>query len=242
VGAGTWDDEFMKGVTMVQEVNTQSRYIMTLVVLGCLVLISVLWLLLSRAISAPLVQVTGYMRASVEGNSSQNVSAALLQRQDEIGNLAQSAQKLIEGERVQAELCEKVAQGDWTQRVQLRSDHDVLGKSLQKMIDQVNQALQSIQVAAEQVHEGSTQIADASQALSQGATESAASIEQIGSSLTEIGGQTKLNAENAQQANQLAGNATLAAQTGNEQMQAMTEAMGQIHLLQSANNQNYSHH
>ena len=44
---------------------------------------------------------------------------------------------------------------------------------------------------------------DTSQVLSQGATETASSLEKITSSMYELGNQTKTNAENASQANQL---------------------------------------
>ena len=78
------------------------------------------------------------------------------------------------------------------------------------------------------VDEGSNQVSDSSQALSQGATEQAASLEEITSSMTELASQTKINAENANQASQLSMAAKDAANSGNDQMQSMITAMSDI--------------
>ncbi len=67
-----------------------------------------------------------------------------------------------------------------------------------------------------------------SQAMSQGATEQASSLEEISSSMNEIASQTRQNAENATQANRLAGDAKMLAEKGNEQMQHMVAAMKEI--------------
>ena len=66
------------------------------------------------------------------------------------------------------------------------------------------------------------------QALSQGSTEQASSIEEITSSMTEVAAQTKENATNANQANELAIVAKDNAVSGNQQMQEMLKAMAEI--------------
>jgi len=71
-------------------------------------------------------------------------------------------------------------------------------------------------------------VASTSQSLSQGATEQAASIEEISSSMPEIASQTKTNAENAAEANRLAALAKNDAESGNQQMQGMLQAMTDI--------------
>ena len=82
--------------------------------------------------------------------------------------------------------------------------------------------------ALDKVANGSRQVSDSSQALSQGATEQASSLEEITASMTEMAGQTKQNAENATQANQLATAARSGAEKGNQLMQDMVKAMGDI--------------
>jgi len=81
---------------------------------------------------------------------------------------------------------------------------------------------------AQQINSTSEQVTDSSQSLSQGATESTASLEEISSSLNEMSSQTKLNAENANQANLLSVEVKQAAEEGNTKMERMVSAMAKI--------------
>lgn len=105
--------------------------------------------------------------------------------------------------------------------------------SINKTIDSLNMTMNEINAAAEQVASGSKQISDSSMALSQGATEQASSIEELTASLEEISSQTKLNADNASRANELAENARSNAVHGNEQMKDMLKAMDDINVSSS---------
>lgn len=92
----------------------------------------------------------------------------------------------------------------------------------------LNDILQNIAIAIEQVAAGSQQVADSSESLSQGATEQGSSLEEVTASMQEAASQTKQNAENAAQANSLAADVRKTAGQGNEQMQLMVAAMGEI--------------
>jgi len=124
----------------------------------------------------------------------------------------------------------KVAQGDLTATIDIRSKDEigVLAEGFNTMVSNTNEVLNNINNAAEQVASGSKQVSDSSMALSQGATEQASSIEQLTASLEEISSQTKLNAQNANQANDLAETAKNNAVQGNEQMAGMLKAMEEI--------------
>lgn len=88
---------------------------------------------------------------------------------------------------------------------------------------------------AEQLREGATQVLAAaqqvsatSQNISEGATTQAASIEETSASLEEMGSMTRQNADNAQQANVMAGNAREAAERGQAAMGRMGDAIESI--------------
>jgi hypothetical protein len=72
------------------------------------------------------------------------------------------------------------------------------------------------------------EISTASQNLANGSSEQAASIEETGASLDELASTTRLNAEHAQNANQLARQARQAADKGANDMRAMNAAMEAI--------------
>jgi methyl-accepting chemotaxis protein len=94
-------------------------------------------------------------------------------------------------------------------------------KPIQRIIDDLTQG-------SEQVAAASGQVSAASQSLAEGATEQAAGLEETSSSLEEMSSMTRQNADNAQQANTLAGDARKAADTGSESMTQMNVAIREI--------------
>jgi methyl-accepting chemotaxis protein len=123
-----------------------------------------------------------------------------------------------------------MAEGDFRTNVSTdyKGDHAILKRSLNATLDEINHVLGEVLATVEQVHEGSRQVAASSQALSNGATQQAAALEEISSSMHEIASQTKTNAENATQANTLATQSRYSAENGNQQMQDLIIAMGEI--------------
>ncbi|MFU8819252.1 MAG: methyl-accepting chemotaxis protein [Desulfurivibrio sp.] len=152
-----------------------------------------------------------------------------LDSKDEIGQMAKTMDDFADTlqNQVVAAL-QKLAQGDLTSEIKPVDDQDLIGNALLKTHEDLNRIVGEILAATEQIASGSSQVSSSSQSLSQGATESAASLEEITSSMTEMASQTKLNAENSTQANQLADQARSRAETGNDQMEKMMMAMGEI--------------
>ena len=109
-----------------------------------------------------------------------------------------------------------------------KGDYAIIKDALNTTINDLNEILSQVSIAIEQVSTGAQQVSDSSQSLSQGAAESASTMEQITSSMQEMNAQTKQNAENAMQANQLATQARANAEKGNEQMAQMVKAMEDI--------------
>jgi methyl-accepting chemotaxis protein len=148
--------------------------------------------------------------------------------EDEIGTLAKSFGVLIESTKEQALAVERIASGDLTAEVRVRSKNDVLGSKLSELLEKLNDDFANIASAADQVASGAKQISNSSMELSQGATEQASSIQELTASLEELSSQTKLNAENADKANQFTENAKANAENGNIQMKEMLKAMDDI--------------
>jgi methyl-accepting chemotaxis protein len=109
-----------------------------------------------------------------------------------------------------------------------RGEHALLAQAVNHTIDSFNELLGEFNVAAGQVATGAQHVSDSSQIMSQGAAEQAATTQEITASITEIATQTKQNAENATQANNLAITAQDQATSGNAQMQKLLEATAAI--------------
>ncbi len=147
---------------------------------------------------------------------------------DEFGELIDAFNKVIEGTRMQAEAAQQASQGDMTVEIPLKSDADVLGKSLQKFITESRSSISNIKEAAYQVSTSSAQVASASEALAQGSTEQASAIEQITASIVEVTAKTKDNAAQANTAAEHMKEAIEDVNKGNEEMQEMVVAMEEI--------------
>ncbi len=218
-------DELKAELTSVSEdTRIQRNYNMIaffVVVIGS---IFVIWLIISRSIIAPLKKTVFALNEASRGDLSVRLPAG----RDEVGKMGAALNALMESLDIKARAASNIAAGDLRQHIQASSNKDLLGKALEAMIESLNNIVAELNFSAAQVDAGSRQIADSSTALSQGATEQAAAIEEITSSMTQIGAQTKTNAENAGQANQLAVAAKDAVHNGMSQMDAMVAAMSAI--------------
>ena len=81
---------------------------------------------------------------------------------------------------------------------------------------------------ANQVNEAAAQVSSAAQQLAEGASEQASALEETSSALEEMAAMTRTNAENAQQANNLAEQTRVAAESGDKTTVRLSDAMTAI--------------
>ncbi len=204
------------------ELAFQSSVTMIIVIIIGALIAVVLGVVISSIISNPIKKLVKAADQLAVGDIDVNLEA---NTKDEVGMLMEAFDRMTASIREQALAAEKIADGDLTVKINVRSDHDLLGKKLYEMVEKNNEVLNRIAVASDQVANGAKQISDSGIALSQGATEQASVIEELTASLEEISSQTNLNAQNANQANELAEIARLNATEGNAQMKNMQKAM-----------------
>jgi len=204
----------------------------TIIIIGLIIAI-ILGLFIANIISKPIGKMVVAADKLAVGDL--DVEADIYTK-DEIGKLAESFRKLIESTREQALITERIADGDLTVDVAIRSEKDLLGRKLSKMVQELNNLMLNITSAAQQVSAGAKQISDSSIVLSEGSTEQASSIEELTASLEEMSSQTGRNAENANKANELTKAVKTKADQGNRQMKEMLNAMEEINV--SSNNIN----
>lgn len=147
---------------------------------------------------------------------------------DEFGILMDDFQRVVDNMSYEAQVAQEVADGNLTVDVRIRSEEDVMGLALKKLVQNNHHAVSNIQDAAYQVTTSSSQVASASEALAQGSTEQASAIEQITASIGDIADRTKQNASQANAAADLMSQAIADVRKGNEEMQDMVVAMQDI--------------
>lgn len=92
----------------------------------------------------------------------------------------------------------------------------------------ISRTVKGLEESSTQVATASGQVSYSSQHLAEGASEQAAAIEQTSSALEEISSMTKQNALNANEANQLMGQAAQVVERANQSMSGLTTAIGEI--------------
>ncbi|MGI6576953.1 MAG: methyl-accepting chemotaxis protein [Eubacteriales bacterium] len=204
--------------------NTSILLMITIIIISIAIAI-LLGIYISRSISRPIAKIVSAADKLSLGDIDVDVD---IYTKEEIGKLAQSFRKLIDSTREQAIAAERIADGDLTVNVTVRSEKDILGQKLAGMVQKLGSMLQNISKAADQVSAGAKQISDTSMTLSQGATEQASSIEELSATIEQIASQTRINADNASNANELAEKAMEYAVAGNARMQDMLKAMEDI--------------
>jgi len=122
------------------------------------------------------------------------------QLKDEIGQLIQGTVALVNHITESSKELEAIAAGDMAIDPHLLSEYDIIGLSLQKILDNFNSMFNEINVVAEQVSSGSEQVAEGAQTLAEGSGEQARSIEDLSSSIGEINDIARDNTEAAKEA------------------------------------------
>ena len=185
--------------------------------------------LLTVSVATGIRTAVGVMKAVADkGDVAIEIPRESLQRGDEVGELALAVQGILAQFRNVEHLANDLAEGNYTAQTKIRGDQDTMNIYLNKMLDQVNQAMGEINETVKQVATGSGEVSSAAQSLANGAQESAASLQQISASMNQMSSHVKTNAANATQARDLAMNANKAATKGQEAMQNMTTAMSRI--------------
>jgi len=136
-----------------------------------------------------------------------------------------SIMKTLQGK---ADLATHIAEGRLDQEVTIVSDKDILGLAFTKMTNNLNDVLGQTQLASLEISQGSGSVSSTSIELSEGAVQQAESLASMSASLTELAMQINVNAENANQARNLAAQAQSAAQEGSIKMESMIIAMTEI--------------
>ncbi len=199
---------------------------LSLSVSGVAVLIGIIFaVFMIRFIRRGLLRATKVADAVALGDSSEDV---IVSSNDEIGKLLDAMRRMIEAERNVAGLAERLADGDLSVTVALRSDKDDMLKAMAEMVEQLKGVVSEVQSGAENVAAGSEQLSASAQALSQGSTEQAAAVEESSAAVEQMNSSISQNADNARQTESIAVKSATDARESGEAVASAVEAMKQI--------------
>ena len=211
-----------------EELNTQLTGLTAVqiaVVVVAIIITIAYCALLIKAITIPMAKLSVAAKKMALGDVDVDCTKVY---NDDLGELMDDFAQMVEATRTQAGLADSISKGDLTMEVNPRSDKDMLGRAIRKLVVENNMTLSNVKEASSQITVGSEQVANASQALAQGSTEQASAIQQVTASMDEVTQRTKENATQAGEANVLVGNIKEMATSGNDQMKSMIQAMDEI--------------
>jgi methyl-accepting chemotaxis protein len=161
---------------------------------------------------------------------------------DEVGKLSKQFHEMVESIDLQSKTLSHMADGDYTVSIPIRSEQDIMNRSINKLIDQNNDLLKQISSSAEQVSLGAKQVSDGAttiatsatemaggaQTLAEGSMKQSESMGVLSGSITEIADRIRANAEKTGQAATLSDTIIDIVQKGSVQMDEMVKAVNEI--------------
>lgn len=147
----------------------------------------------------------------------------------EIQRMIKAFQAMSESIKGNVDVVRKVADGDMTAYVNIRSSHDTLGKSLYKMVQSNDLMFAQISQIADSVTEGTDSIASAAKLLAESCTEQATAITEFQQDINSTNELVRENAEDAARASQLSDAIRNEVVVSKEKMQELVTAMKAIY-------------
>ena len=204
--------------------NTVTMIMIILIVLesGFAILLA---LYIANQISGNLKKIVGGVEQLALGDISVAVE---IDTKDEINDLNLSLYKVAHAIIQQTEVLGKIAEGDYTVSIPVRSDKDTMNKAVNTLVQSSSAMLREILTASDQISAAAQHISEDAQNLATGSSEQAASTEEFSAALGEVAQQTDGNAKAAQQALDVASQAGAGMGEGISSMQSMLDAMQSI--------------
>lgn len=196
-------------------------------ILGSLLMIS----FIKRKIVKPLRNLAGVTQQIADGNLDVTLKT---DSDDEIGLVSRTLEKTIFQLRNYIAYISEIsgtlhslAQGQLTLELKYdyTGDFSRIKEALIEISDSLNTAMSSINNASSGVSRGAQQIAENAQLLAEGTEEQTGSVDKLALTVEEITQAIRLNAENAQRANEMVRSVDTEIETGTHKMDDMIEAM-----------------
>ena len=206
--------------------NKKGDYFVAFIMIIALANAFVAFWFIMTTIRNPLVELAGVAKKVSAGEVDVDITPSKIDK--EVGALVDGFQAMVDNLKNQADTLKLISDGDMTVSYQPKSENDIVGNAIVKLIADNNMAFSKIRNAANQITTGSEQIAAASQTLAQGSSEQASAIQEISASITDIANKTKDNAQKAAEVNDIVVHAKSDADESNRCMREMIQAMNEI--------------
>jgi methyl-accepting chemotaxis protein len=167
--AATYTKSFSIGATLIA------------LILGAFVAIST-----ARSISGPITQLMTVAHNIGNNGDLEQVIDIDTKRQDEIGELGRTFERMVIYFKEMAAVSEAIASGDLAVEVEPRSKRDTLGNAFQQMVRSLRNLVRSVRDLASQVASASNQVAGASDESAKVSLQASSAIDEVTSTMHEM--------------------------------------------------------
>lgn len=184
---------------------------------------------MAREIATPVVTVAEWADELSMGADHIEASSMPHVDMEEIERMVKAFETMAESIKGNVDVVRKVADGDMTAYVNIRSSQDSLGKSLYKMVQSNDIMFAQISQIADSVTEGTDSIAAAAKLLADSCTHQANAIAEFQKDINNTNALVKENAEDAARASELSDTIHHEVVIGKEKMQELVTAIKAIY-------------
>lgn len=194
-------------------------------VVGTVLIVLLVQFTLRRAVFVPLNEVQSKLARVADGEVDQQIDVT---RDDEIGVFMKTLQGLLEYVRAFAAASRRVASGDLTVDIDVRSDRDTLGVTFRDMVARLRQMIGEVRSTSKELGEASRQVADTSTSVSLGATDQADQVDQVSASIEEMSAAILQVSGNTEEIARLSNSAAESSRQGEEIVGNTADSMRSI--------------
>lgn len=180
---------------------------------------------LIEAFVSPITVTATYLDRIAKGDVPEKITA---EYQGDFNLIKTNVNSLIDAMQAITQLAQRMAEGELTIEITLRSEQDALMRALHTMLQTLNDIVTKVKAASNNVNTGSQALNDSAAHMSQGATEQAAAAEQASASVEQMVANIKQNSENAQQTERIALKTAQDAKDGGQAVVLTAMAMQKI--------------
>ena len=193
-------------------------------IIGQIIFNGILVFLVARIVG-PLKMMTKTAGDLAKGNLDINLN---IHTNDEIEVLASEIKIVATSIQEKTDVALSIAKGDLTTWVPLTSEQDSLGKALIGMRYGLYDSIKDLSTLASTISREGQSLSQTNQTLLNNTTRSAEQLRDVAGSIDSLNTQTEHNAQNAKQADSIAGLAQKASREGKEKMGRMVQSMDAI--------------
>ncbi|WP_197708591.1 HAMP domain-containing methyl-accepting chemotaxis protein [Pseudomonas sp. LFM046] len=211
--------------------KAQHDWMLKLGVLLVLLSAGVAWLL-SRHIAQPVARLTGWAERISTGEIPNDMTS--IERQDEVGRLAQAFTRMGHYLQGMAGRAESLAQGILHETGQDVPETDVLGRAfatmagnLRALVQELNEGISVLATASEEILAVTTQVASGTQETATAISEIATTVEEVKQTAVLSGGKSQAVTDSTERTRQVA-------QAGRQAVEETLKGMGQIRVQMQA--------